>query len=193
MRLAWYQAGSLSRTLPGNRFGSANSAANTVMAMMPMTCQRGRLSMMATGSGAALLLAAAEQAAQQALALGRRSGLGRQHRLVVLVGLLAAAHRFAAGDDVGDRALDDAHPHAFCEFYLQLIVADHLGDQADDAAAGDHAVAALHAGQHLALLLHLGLLWTDQQEVEDDENEDQRKQLDDEVRAATGGALSPRL
>src|SRR5581483_5758785 len=72
-------------------------------------------------------------------------------------------------------------------------VADHLGDQADEAAAGDDAVAALDAGQHLLLLLHLALLRTDQQEVEDDEDEDEREELHEEVRAACAGALRPSL
>ena len=132
-----------SSTPAGSRLGSANSPASAVTAMMAMVCQRGRLSM-TTYCVLAATSSAAEQAAQQALALGRRRRR-RQHRLVVLVGLLGAAHRFAARQDVGDGLLDDAHPHAFCEFHLQLVVADHLGDQADDAAAGDDAVAALHA------------------------------------------------
>ena len=73
MRLCWYQPGSMSSTLPGSRLGSANSAASAVTAMMAMVCQRGRLSMI----GCLLpLLFAAEQAAQQALALGRRCRRG---------------------------------------------------------------------------------------------------------------------
>ena len=84
--------------------------------------------------------------------------------------------------------LSDAHAHAFCEFHLQLVVGDHLGDQADDAAAGDDAVAALDAGQHLALRLGLGLLRTDQQEIEDDEDEDEREELDEKIPAAARAA-----
>src|SRR5205814_3739716 len=55
-----------------------------------------------------------------------------------------------------------------------------------------HPIAALDARQHLALLLHLALLRPDQQEVEDDEDEDQREKLDEEIRAAAG-ALRPRF
>ena len=45
--------------------------------------------------------------------------------------------------------------------------------------------------QHLALRLDLGLLRTDQQEVEDDENQDQREELDEEIRSRRTGALRP--
>ena len=175
----------------GSRLGSANSPDSTVMAMMTMVCQRGRLSIptyFRSSRCPGPTTSAAEQAAQQALPFARRRRR-RQHRLVVLVGVLGAAHRFAAGQDVGDGALDDANPHAVGEFDLQLVVGDHLGDQTDDAAAGDDAVAALDARQHLAMRLHLGLLRTDQQEVEDDEDEDQREELDEEIPAAAAAPV----
>jgi hypothetical protein len=44
MRLAWYQPGSMASTEAGSRFGSARSPASTVIMMMAMVCQRGRLS-----------------------------------------------------------------------------------------------------------------------------------------------------
>src|SRR5437868_6186475 len=121
MRFCAYQPGSLSSSPLGSALGRAKSPASAVTTMIAMTCQRGRFSMM-EACGPCLLLAAAEEAAEQALALGRRSR-SRQHRLVVLVAVLGAAHRLAAGQDVGDGRLDDAHPHAVCEFDLQLVVA----------------------------------------------------------------------
>jgi hypothetical protein len=89
--------------------------------------------------------------------------------------------------------LDDAHAHALGQLDLDLVVGDHLGHQADDAAAGDDTVAALDAGQHLALRLHLLLLRTDQQEIEDDEDQDEGEELDEEIAAATARPLCPRL
>jgi hypothetical protein len=132
----------------------------------------------------------AEQAAQQALALaGAAAGLWPAAiGLSSSVRLLAAAHRFAAVMMSVMVCLMMRTAHAFREFHLQLVVADHLGDQADDAAAGDHPVAALDAGQHLALRLHLGLLRADQQEVEDDEDQDSGKSW---TRKSEPPALSP--
>src|SRR4029450_4225935 len=44
------------------------------------------------------------------------------------------------------------------------------------------------APQHLALRLDLGLLRPDQQEIEDDEDQDQREELDEEIAAARAAA-----
>src|SRR5262249_2878429 len=167
---------------------------SAVTAMMPMTCQRGRLSMIASCRPCFLpSLFLSKKAAEQTLPLGCRGGR-RQNGLGVVVGLLAAAHRLAAGDDVGDGLFQTAAAHALCEFHLQLALRNHLGNEADDAAAGDDAIAALDSGQHLALRLHLGLLRTNQQEVEDDEDQDEREELHEEVVAAAGTrALRPSL
>src|SRR5947208_17125435 len=107
-----------SSTEPGSRLGSANSAASAVTAMIAMTCQRGRLSMIVASCASSPTLFPAEQAAQQALSFG--CGRLWQHRLGVVVGLLAAAHRFAAGDDVGDGLLQHTYAQALCALHLHL-------------------------------------------------------------------------
>ena len=46
------------------------------------------------------------------------------------------------------------HLGAAAEIDLELVVVDHLGDLADQPAAGDDGVAAADRRQHLAALLH---------------------------------------
>jgi hypothetical protein len=69
-----------------------------------------------------------------------------------------------------------------------------LVTSADDAAAGDDAIAALDPRQHLALCAHLGFCCgPNQQEVEDDEDKDEREKLDEEIAAAATRTLCPCL
>src|SRR3546814_5407618 len=75
-------------------------------------------------------------------------------------------------DHVGQGGLHRLHLHARRQFDIgvEFIYAAHLADQ---TAAG-HDLVALLPGIDLGLmLLHLLLLRTDQQEIEDNEDEDQ--------------------
>jgi len=63
----------------------------------------------------------------------------------------------------------------------------HLADQ---AAIGDHRVARLGALHHRLMGLHPLLLRTDKQEIEDDEDEKERGDLQEEARGAGRGAAA---
>src|SRR3546814_17142603 len=102
------------------------------------------------------LAAEAEQAVEQALGLLRAGVVGRP-RLTVA--------RFRAGQHFRDGVADDPHAHALGQLDLCLGVADDLGHRADQDAGGDDLVAAPDGGHHLAMLLPLLLLRTNQQEA----------------------------
>src|SRR6185503_154231 len=96
----------------------------------------------------------------------------------------------AVWPNVAQHRLDDADTDALCDLELDLILVD-LGDLADQAAIGDRRVARLYRHHHRLVLLHPPLLRPDQQEIENDENEDERKDLHHEggrsARCGTGG------
>ena len=50
------------------------------------------------------------------------------------------------------------HPHAVGDLDLDLVVVDHLGDLADEAAIGDDRIAAAQRFDHRLMLLDLLLL-----------------------------------
>src|SRR5690606_25581731 len=91
----------------------------------------------------------------------------------------------AVRHDIAQHRLQHLDAHALSDLQLHLLLV-HLGDLADQAAAGDGAIARLDRGDHLAVRLHLALLRPDHQQVEDDEDEDERKDLDQECRGAPG-------
>ena len=86
----------------------------------------------------------------------------------------------------GQPVAGDRHPHALRgldqrrhSHLLAVLVLHHRHalHGAQDAAAGDHLVAALHGGQHRFHLPLLLLLRADQQEIEDAEDGEQWREL----------------
>ena len=65
-------------------------------------------------------------------------------------------------------------PSAICSSTSAIV--DDLGDLADDAAIGDHRVAAPDRLQHLLAPLRLLALRAQDEEIHDDEDEDERQQ-----------------
>src|SRR5687768_3952924 len=64
---------------------------------------------------------------------------------------LGAGGRLALAPHLGNRAAQDLDPNAFRNFHLQLLILD-LRHLADDAAAGDDAVATADGGDHVPML-----------------------------------------
>ena len=123
-----------------------------------------------------------------ALALAGVGVLG----IVLAVVLVAfGGDRLGLRQHRGDRAAHDPHAHAVGDLDQHLVVADHLGDRADDAAAGDDAVAApQRARASCAWSFVLLLLRPDQEEIEDDEDQHERQRTGS---SALSRAASDRL
>ena len=87
---------------------------------------------------------------------------------------LAAVGLSTAADGVAQHD----HPHVRRDLHLDLVgPVAHLLHDAEDAAAGDHAVAALQGGERALYLLRALLLRPDQQEIEHAEDQDERHEL----------------
>ena len=78
--------------------------------------------------------------------------------------------------DLGERALEHPDLNVVGDLDQHLAVVLDLGDLADQAAGGDHGVAALDRGNHRLVRLHPLLLRPDDQEIEDTEQQDERYQ-----------------
>src|SRR5919108_1827888 len=113
-------------------------------------------------------------------------GSGISRPLWTLAGFL---DRLTPCADFSDRALDDADARVLGDFDLNLILVLDLRDLANDAARGDHRIAAPDVAHHLSMLLGTLLLGAEQQEVEDHEHQQDGDQLHKEVAAADRGAL----
>ena len=89
--------------------------------------------------------------------------------------------------DLGDRAARDPDPDVLGDLHQQVSVVLDLDHGADDAAGGQHLVAALERPDHLAMRLHLLLLRPDQEEIEHHEDQHQRHQRD-QIESCRGAA-----
>lgn len=92
-------------------------------------------------------------------------------------------------DHLGDRRLDDANARVGGDFRLDIQVLD-LGDAADDAAGGDDLVTLLHRLDRRLQLLHAALLGANHQEIEDDEDQEQRREAEEARNAARAGGAA---
>ena len=72
------------------------------------------------------------------------------------------------------------HGHAFRDFQFDEVVPD-LGNTPEQATIGDDLVALCQGLNHLFVLLGLFALRTDQQEVENDKDKDQRQQAGERI------------
>src|SRR5690554_4668075 len=84
---------------------------------------------------------------------------------------------------------NDTHPRALSNLHLDLTVTEDLGDLADDAPGGDNAVTTAQGLDHGAMLLHLLLLRTNQQEVKHHKNQNDRQQRHQNVATTTASRL----
>src|SRR5580698_5740761 len=109
---------------------------------------------------------------------------GRSARAVVL-------HRLALGAHFADHRAHLPHPHAVGDLDLDLVVVHHLGDLADEAAIGHHAVAAAQRLDHLLMPLHPLLLRAQNQKVHDHNNQYQWHELHDHA-AAVAAEVEPK-
>ena len=101
--------------------------------------------------------------------------------------------RLALGADLGDHGAHDLDADAVGDLDLDsAVVVDDLGHLADDAARGDHGVAAADVLDHLLVRLHPLLLRPDDEEPHDDEDQDERDELQNHVAAPGGGPLARR-
>jgi hypothetical protein len=82
------------------------------------------------------------------------------------------------GQDLGDRTARDAHADILGDVDHERAVVLDLDHRSDDATGGQHLVAALERADHVPMGLHLLLLGSDQQEVEDHEDQQERHQRD---------------
>ncbi len=108
-------------------------------------------------------------------------------RVVLLYVVLFAlgGDRLGLRQDGGDGAAHDPDAHALGDVDQHLVVADHFGDRADDAAAGDDAVATPQRAQHAAVVARLLLLRPDDEEIEYDEDQHEGCELHQGIRAVS--------
>src|SRR6516162_11408332 len=108
-----------------------------------------------------------------------RSVLGFSLRpsLLSLPCRLARRGRVWLGEHTRDRAAQDTDPDAIGDVDRDLLGVLHAGYRADDAASGHDPIPAPQRVEHRLVIFRLALLRSDQQEIEDDKNQDQRKKL----------------
>ena len=84
---------------------------------------------------------------------------------------------FGLGPNVGEHAARHTNFHAFGDFHQDLVfIVDDLGNGANQAAIGNNNVVPANLGKHFLMLFDPLLLWANQQEIKDDENQDQRQE-----------------
>src|ERR1700730_17219466 len=86
----------------------------------------------------------------------------------------------------GNRAFFDLYFHVISDLNEKRSLF-YVGDQAVDSAIGDYFVPGLETGEKIALFLLSFLLRPDQQKVEDDEHENQRRESNQRVTLASRG------
>src|SRR5579871_2138547 len=103
----------------GSRFGIAKMVPSASTARMRTTCHR----------------------AKYIMSKGRPPFLWRPSAGVALLvgGIVLQLRGLGAIDHVADGGTQDAHAHALGDLELDLVVVDHLGDGAEDAADGHNA------------------------------------------------------
>src|SRR5436190_15461650 len=76
-------------------------------------------------------------------------------------------YRLALGAHVAHHAANLPHADAVGDFDLDLVVVNHFGDFADQAAGGDDRVPAPHVLDHFLMRLHPLLLRAQNEEIHD--------------------------
>src|SRR6185437_14352878 len=93
-----------------------------------------------------------------------------------LAGRSLLFHRLTFGPDVAEHSAQLADTHVVRDLDLDLVVVDHLGNFADEPAISDHGVAPPYVLDHFRMLLHPLLLWAQDEEIHDHENQDEGQQ-----------------
>src|SRR5690606_24676479 len=103
--------------------------------------------------------------------------------------LLVVSGRGRFRSDVAQRRLDDLDDDIGAKLDHHFIALKHFRDFADQPARGDDDVAFAHIRDHLHVLFARLLLRADDQEIEEDENENEGRKLQERVRRGGAGGL----